>query len=108
MEDPNFRNRQQTSEGPVSASHFLYTYLNFMKCQKTVERNMVMLKGMKVALDKGSVEANKKPIKAQDLVRVYETIIQNLNELPQLAGLEEDLEFKHEVEAKVGFFKAWR
>lgn len=31
LEDPNFRQRQQTHEGPVSASHFLYTYLLFMK-----------------------------------------------------------------------------
>lgn len=39
----------------------------------------------------------KKPVKAQDLVRLYETIIQNLADMPQLAGLDEDLAFKHEV-----------
>ena len=27
LEDPEFRNRQQTGEGKVSTSHFLYTYL---------------------------------------------------------------------------------
>ena len=32
MEDPNFRSRQQTKEGPVSSAHFLYTYLLFIKC----------------------------------------------------------------------------
>ena len=31
LEDPAFRNRQQASEGPVTASHFLYTYLSYMK-----------------------------------------------------------------------------
>ena len=31
VEDPAFRNRQQTSEGPVSAIHFLHTYLTYMK-----------------------------------------------------------------------------
>jgi len=49
-----------------------------------------------------------KPAKPQDLVRLYETIISNLSELPTLAGLEEDLEFKQNIEAKVVFFKAWR
>jgi len=49
-----------------------------------------------------------KPAKPQDLVRLYETIISNLSELPTLAGLEDDLEFKQLVEAKVTFFKAWR
>ncbi len=33
---------------------------------------------------------------------------QNLNDLPQLAGLEEDLAFKHEIETQVGFYKAAR
>ena len=27
LEDPEFRNRQQTGEGKVSTQHFLYTYL---------------------------------------------------------------------------------
>ena len=31
IEDPAFRNRQQTSDGSVSPMHFLYTYLVFMK-----------------------------------------------------------------------------
>lgn len=31
IEDPAFRNRQQTSEGPVTAMHFLYTYLSYIK-----------------------------------------------------------------------------
>ena len=77
-----------------------------------------------------SGESLKKPVKPQDLVRLYETIIQNLADMPQLAGLDEDLGFKHEVshvcrqphtfyyfdffspkfqiEAKVTYFKAWR
>ena len=44
-----------------------------------------------------SGESLKKPVKPQDLVRLYETIIQNLADMPQLAGLDEDLGFKHEV-----------
>ena len=27
LEDPEFRNRQQTGEGKVSTQHFLYTYI---------------------------------------------------------------------------------
>ena len=53
-------------------------------------------------------DSKQKPVKPNDLVRLYETIIQNLNELPQLAGLEEDVEFAQEIEAKVVYFKAWR
>ena len=99
----------------MSSSHFLYTYLNYIKGSKTIERNMAMIDNTRKALEKAESEnaavqdsSSKKTAKPQDLVRLYESIIQNLNELPQLAGLEEDLEFKQETEAKVGFFKAWR
>ena len=56
----------------------------------------------------GKIPEGKKPVKPQDLVRLYETIIQNFNDQPALAGLEEDLDFKHEIEAKVIYYKAWR
>lgn len=94
-------------EGPVTASHFLHTYLSFMKCTKTVERSLTMIAYMTEALESGG-SIGKKPVRAQDLVRLYETVLQNLNEMPQLAGLEEDLSFKQEIEAKTVFYKAWR
>lgn len=70
-----------------------------------------MIEHMKKNLEAASsVESatSKRPVKAQELVRLYESIIQNLSEMPQLAGLEEDIEFRQETEAKIGYFKAWR
>ena len=55
----------------------------------------------KIVHGEKEVEKGKKPIKPQDLVRLYDTVIQNYNEMPQLAGLEDDLELKQEMEAKV-------
>jgi len=110
-EDPAFRNRQQVSEGAVSASHFLHTYLSFIKCSRTVERSLSMITNMTEALEAGTAvggDTKKKPVRAQDLVRLYETVMQNLNEMPQLAGLEEDLAFRQEIEAKTVYYKACR
>ena len=52
------------------------------------------------------VEKGKKPIKPQDLVRLYDTVIQNYMDIPVLAGLEEDLALRQEMEAKVVYCKA--
>ena len=52
------------------------------------------------------LEKGKKPVKPQDLVRLYDSVIQNYNDVPQLAGLEEDLALKQEMEAKVMHCKA--
>ena len=60
----------------------------------------------KIVHGEKNVEKGKKPIKPQDLVRLYDTVIQNYNEMPQLAGLEDDLELKQEMEAKVVCCKA--
>merc|ERR1712223_971815 len=107
IEDPTFRNRQQASEGPVAPVHFLYTYLTFMKCTKTIDRNYAMIEEMKSYINgEKELEKGKKPIKPQDLVRLYETVMQNYNDIPKLAGLEEGLALKQEMEAKVVYCKA--
>lgn len=46
--------------------------------------------------------------KPQDLTRLYEIILQNLAELPGLAGLEEDAQFQREVEAQTASYRAFR
>eukprot|EP00095_Tigriopus_kingsejongensis_P001968 maker-scaffold886_size84816-snap-gene-0.28 protein:Tk01968 transcript:maker-scaffold886_size84816-snap-gene-0.28-mRNA-1 annotation:"signal recognition particle 68 kda protein" len=107
LEDPNFRNRQQVQEGAVSSNHFLYTYLIFIKLTRTNERNLVMIKRMNSILE-GKETNSKRPVKPQDLIRLYESVIQNLGEIPLLAGLEDDLSLKHEIEAKTVFYKALR
>jgi len=107
IEDPTFRNRQQASEGPVAPVHFLYTYLTFMKSTKTIDRNYAMIEEMKSYINgEKEPEKGKKPIKPQDLVRLYDTVMQNYNDIPQLAGLEEDLALKQEMEAKIVCCKA--
>jgi hypothetical protein len=62
----------------------------------------------KIVNGEKELEKGKKPVKPQDLVRLYETVIQNMTELPQLSGLEEDLAFRQEIEAKVVYYKAQR
>jgi len=109
VEDPAYRNRQQTNQGAVSSMHFLHTYLTYIKCNKVIDRNLVMINEMKKVLSgEVIVEKGKKPVKPQDLVRLFENIIQNLNDMKNLAGLDEDLEFHHEIEAKVSYYKAAR
>lgn len=109
LEDPEFRNRQQTGEGKVSTQHFLYTYLQFIRHNITLSRNSVLLSTMREQLDSGErpVEG-KKVVKAQDLVRMYENIIQSLGEIPCLAGLEDDENLAADIEAEVVFYRAFR
>ena len=47
-------------------------------------------------------------VKAQDVVRMYENMIQNLAEVPQLPGLEEDEELAATTAARVTALRYWR
>lgn len=109
VEDPEFRARQQTSSGKVSASHFLYTYLQHIRHSITLARNTELLNTMKAQLEgRVKVEEGKKVVKAQDVVRMYENIIQNLGEVPLLPGLEDDEVLAATTKAKVTAYKAFR
>ena len=44
----------------------------------------------------------------QDLTRLYEIILQNLSELQQLAGMEDDASYQSEIETKITAYKAYR
>jgi len=109
VEDPEFRDRQKVKEGKVSSQHFLHTYLQYIRHSITLSRNIAMLDSMKAQLDgREKPLEGKKVVKAQDIVRMYENIIQNLGEVPSLAGLEEDDRLAADTQAKVTFFKAFR
>ena len=86
----------------MTASHFLYTHLQFIRHTITMARNSELLATMKAQLDgKAKVEEGKKIVKAQDVVRMYENMIQNLLEVPTLPGLEEDEDLAANTKAKV-------
>ena len=113
MEEPEFRTRQQQSSGKVASQHFLYTYLQYMRHSITLNRNNVLLEGMRAQVEGGrnersAADGGKKVVKPQDLVRMYENIIQSLHEVPSLAGLEEDEALRQATESKVTFYRAFR
>ena len=109
MENPEFRDRQKVKEGNVSSQHFLYTYLQYVRHLITLSRNIALLDSMKAQVEGcKKLSEGKKIVKAQDIVRMYENIIQTLGEVPILAGLEEDKTLAANTKAKVTFLKAFQ
>ncbi|CAL4191692.1 unnamed protein product, partial [Meganyctiphanes norvegica] len=107
--DPSFKPRQQANEGPVSPVHFLHTYLSYMRLNLTIMRNCALVETYSnIISGEKKMEEGKKAPKLQDLVRLHDIIIQNLNEISQLAGLESDLELKHSLEGQIIAYKAQR
>ncbi|XP_071479456.1 signal recognition particle subunit SRP68-like [Diadema antillarum] len=110
--DPTAKPKGQRQDGPVSGVQYLHTYLTYIRLTKTIERNILLAESLKANLqprDETEQEnSGQKRTKPQDLIRLYDIILQNLLEIPQLPGLESDLDLQQEVSAKTLKYKANR
>ena len=76
------------------------------KLQQTIERNLLLIDIAKGNL-KGRGRTGGKASKPDDLVRLYETLIENNDDLNELAP-EGDVDYAKEVAAKALSYKAMR
>lgn len=91
----------------------LLAYLNYIRLIRTLERNLYLVAQTKqsLSLDNGVGDGNdatKKGVRPQNLTRLYEIIAQNLVELQQIAGFENDKAYQNEIQNLSIAFKAFR
>lgn len=107
-QDPKLR--VPTADGQVSGVQFLLSYLSYIRLKMTLERNLCLIAQSKQNMeDSGEKLAEgTKRVRPQDISRLYEIILQNVSELQQLNGLENDGEYQKEIELLAQAFKAFR
>lgn len=103
--DPNSKGRAQGA--PLSSLQYLLSYLLNIRLERTIERNLLLAQQAKYNLQKAEASEGKKT-RPQDLVRLYEIILQNLTELQQLSGMEEDTQYQEDLDIRVKTYKAFR
>ncbi|XP_030064083.1 signal recognition particle subunit SRP68 [Microcaecilia unicolor] len=109
--DPKQRDHFVDGEqGKVSNLQYLHSYLTYIKLSTAIKRNESMAKALQKALlqQHQPVDDGKRTPRPQDLIRLYDIILQNLVELIQLPGLEEDKNFQKETGLKTLVYKAYR
>ncbi|KAG1658623.1 Signal recognition particle subunit SRP68 [Nymphon striatum] len=123
--DPTFKNRagQVSSSGtPNDSAIHLYNYLVYIRLTKTVDRNLLMIDSLKKNLpdfvignattsgDKKSASGSNKVTKPQDVIRLYETNLQNLTEVHQMLEeqVDEDADLMRSLLANTYYNKAFR
>ncbi|KAM4663077.1 signal recognition particle subunit SRP68 [Discoglossus pictus] len=96
--------------GRVSNLQYLHSYLSYIKLSTAIQRNESMAISLQKALlqQPQPEEDGKRGPRPQDLIRLYDIILQNLAELTQLPGLEEDQSFQKEIVIKTLVYKAYR
>ncbi|XP_066263873.1 signal recognition particle subunit SRP68-like [Branchiostoma lanceolatum] len=105
-EDPSARAAQ--AEGKTSQLGYLLTYLTYIRNTITIERNLLMAETVKASLSPGAAIDGRRAAKPQDLVRLYDIILQNVEELRQLPGIHDDATMAQNLEAQSDACKACR
>ncbi|XP_069785096.1 signal recognition particle subunit SRP68 [Narcine bancroftii] len=109
--DPAQKQRERSLEpnsGKVSVLQYLHSYLTYIKLSTAIKRNVIMAEALQKQLNEPTQDEGKRVLRPQDLIRLYDIILQNLSELLQLSGLEDDKDFQAEVELKSLVYKAYR
>ena len=98
----------------------LYSYLTWTRMNKTIERNLLMIETYKTSLNNSKQQdeldnkqqqqqqQSSKQAKPQDIVRIYDIILQNLKDLANLPGLSNDKQFQIENDFMQMFYKMFR
>ncbi|XP_026215247.1 LOW QUALITY PROTEIN: signal recognition particle subunit SRP68 [Anabas testudineus] len=105
------KQRERSSDadsGKVSNLQFLHSYLSYIKLCTLVKRNESMAHTLQAKLKEPESDENKRGPRPQDLIRLYDIILQSLAELSTLQGLEDDHTFQKEVSLKTLVYKAYR
>ncbi|XP_056265620.1 signal recognition particle subunit SRP68 [Pseudoliparis swirei] len=105
------KQRERGSEGDggkVSNLQFLHSYLTYIKLCTLVKRNESMAHTLQAKLKEPEADESKRGARPQDLIRLYDIILQSLAELSTLQGLEDDHTFQKEVSLKTLVYKANR
>ncbi|XP_020787034.1 signal recognition particle subunit SRP68 isoform X1 [Boleophthalmus pectinirostris] len=101
------RERGSEESGKVSNMQFLHSYLTYIKLCTLVKRNESMAHTLQAKLKEPQTDEKRGP-RPQDLIRLYDIILQSLAELSTLQGLEDDHTFQKEVSLKTLVYKAYR
>ncbi|XP_022780603.1 signal recognition particle subunit SRP68-like [Stylophora pistillata] len=108
--------RSQKLETQTGNMQFLHNYVTFIRLSKTIERTLLMAESMKGSLpavlqnaaEEITVDSVKRLSKPEDLVRIYDIIMQNLSDMAEIPEIDQDLSFSKEVAAQILECKAHR
>ncbi|KJE93104.1 hypothetical protein CAOG_009730 [Capsaspora owczarzaki ATCC 30864] len=108
----------QKSEALADTLRFLLAYISYQKLSRTIERNLILIAAAKERLPAETEaaasatvavhDAASKPTRPDDIVRLYDIILQNLADMNELGGLDNDPEFTKELAARTLYFKTFR
>jgi signal recognition particle subunit SRP68 len=98
----------QGNDTAVANLRFLHAYIAYNLLQRTLDRNIMMVTNMvaRLAESKKRNATGKSNTTPGDVVRLYDTLLQNVEDMEQLPGVDDDETIVKQLKAKEALFKA--
>lgn len=103
---------KKKNETNVSQLTFIKAYLQYLRLRLMIDRNLHMIDSLKerlpVLVGESKQTTKGKLSKPEDLIRLYDGVIQSLTEMSQLSDLEDDNKLQEDIQAQLAAYKALR
>ncbi|CAG8439666.1 7635_t:CDS:10 [Scutellospora calospora] len=101
--------KSSKSEQISADLNFVYNYVAYNYLSRRIQRNLMLVDLLRHKLKQEHSEgARFVGGKYQDIVKLYDNVLQSLNEIKDLPSVQDNLTFSQEIDAKIWYFKAWR
>ncbi|CAG8619265.1 38406_t:CDS:10 [Gigaspora margarita] len=101
--------KSSKSEQISTDLNFVYNYVAYNYLSRRIQRNLMLVDSLRHKLGQEHSEgARFIGGKYQDIVKLYDNVLQSLNEIKELSSVQDNLTLSQEVDAKIWYFKAWR
>ncbi|KAG9291736.1 hypothetical protein G9A89_012021 [Geosiphon pyriformis] len=98
--------KSSKSEKNTENINFVYSYLAYHYLSRRIQRNLMLVDSLRSQIEKS--ESKSVGGKYQEIVKLYDNVLQSLNEISELPATQDNLTLAQETEAKIWYFKASR
>uniref|UniRef100_A0A915AU48 Signal recognition particle subunit SRP68 n=2 Tax=Parascaris univalens TaxID=6257 RepID=A0A915AU48_PARUN len=88
------------NDSVASSAQLIAAYLDFIRLTKTIERYLLIVSHTRAQTEK--------KVKPQDLLRLYDSVIEDCNEILRLPGASSNEQIKSAFLAKIEYYRAFR
>ncbi|KAJ3285673.1 signal recognition particle subunit srp68 [Borealophlyctis nickersoniae] len=100
--------KSSKSDANTANLQFAFGYVSCLRLSKTIERNLFLIAVTKQKLSNQESRSERKGAKLEDIVKLYDAIIQSINDAKDLVAIQTDVVLQSLLSAKLYYFKAQR
>ncbi|PKC00576.1 hypothetical protein RhiirA5_505109, partial [Rhizophagus irregularis] len=102
--------KSSKSEQVSADLNFVYNYVAYNYLSRRIQRNLMLVSSLRLSLENHEHVEEERLVggKYQDIVKLYDNVLQSLTEISDLSAVHNDVNLSREIDSKIWYYKAWR